>query len=266
MSVVANPFILSEIQDGYIPVIAYHNILETGTVTVTGEESDHPKENLYDGFTHKYWKPTSSGTNYITVDTGSAAAVDYFGIYAHNLFSVGGSIQLQSSPDNIVWTNESDAYAPSGTEPFVVSTGRDSFRYWRLKVVSTGVPQIGVAMIGERLELPRSMRPGFAVPNYGYDKEQVSTFNINGSLLGMSTRDTTIEFTISTIALGVSWIRDTWKPFIRTCQTKPFFFAWAANQFPSEVMFCREKGKPAIPTFEDEIYMQVTLNVEGVDQ
>ena len=264
MGIVANPFFATGVSDGRdIPVFGYQNILETGTVTVTNAETDYPKENLYDGF-HDWWQSTAGGTLYITVDAGSATGVDYCGIYFHNLADVSGSIQLQSSSDNIAWTDESDAVIPSGTEPIMISTGYDSFRYWRIKIVASDVVKIGYATIGKRLELTNGLLPGFEVGYLGGRRRMITNSNFNDITTGVSTYAEGVEFTVQSELYSLAWIREYWTPFIRHLELgKPCLFAWSANNHALDVLYCKVMDTPRTPAFDRPAFLSVNQKFKG---
>lgn len=262
MGIVANPFpTILDSRD--IPVFGYKNLLETNTVTITSAESAYPKENLYDGF-NDWWQPTSDGTNYITVDCGDATTADYAGIYFHNLASVSGSIQVQSSANNVDWADESNAVIPSGTEPVLISFGSDSFRYWRLKIISTGVPKIGYATIGERLELTNGLLPGFEVPNLGAKLRMVINSNYSDITTGVSTYAEGIEFTVASELYSLAWIRANWTPFIRHLELgKPALFAWSANNYANDVVYCKVSEKPSNSRFDRPAFLSINQKFKG---
>lgn len=83
-------------------ILAYENLLEhaDSTVTATSEATGYDVENCFDWLTHDYWQATAAGTNYVTVDLGSAKAVDYWAVFAHDLADNSGGVRVQYSSDN----------------------------------------------------------------------------------------------------------------------------------------------------------------------
>lgn len=83
-------------------ILAYENLLEhaDSTVTATSEATGYDVENCFDWLTHDYWQATAAGTNYVTVDLGSAKPVDYWAVFAHDLQDNAGGVRVQYSSDN----------------------------------------------------------------------------------------------------------------------------------------------------------------------
>jgi len=84
------------------PIILFtRNILETGTVSVTGDPDDgYPEARLYDRHISLFWKDTVTEAKNFVVDQGATGnlAVDFLAINRHN-FS-GEDMQFQYSSDD----------------------------------------------------------------------------------------------------------------------------------------------------------------------
>lgn len=124
--------------------VAWLNILETGTVTVSSQAVGYPAYRFYDRKIGPMWEGTSTADQTIFVDQGggSPQAVDTLIIpEGHNL--AGATISWQNSTDNASW---SDAVTP-----FVAGSGTilkqmiapQAKRYWRLVIHGASTaPQI----------------------------------------------------------------------------------------------------------------------------
>lgn len=133
-----------------IPIAYILNILETGTVTVSGEASGKPKERLFDRDLGVFWEDASAaGTRTIQVDQGATVqSIDTWLIAAgHNLSAA--TVNLDSSPDASVWTNR-DTLVPSGTALIrrTIPSGPFTIRYWRVTISNaSAAPQIAELLL-----------------------------------------------------------------------------------------------------------------------
>ena len=118
------------------------NILETGTVSVTGTpDTGYPACRLYDRHTALFWKDTAAEAKTFQVDQGlSILAIDFLAIERHN-FS-GKTITWEWSTDNIAWN---DAVTPwiQGNNEQIIKTIDEALtkQYWRITVSSIASPK-----------------------------------------------------------------------------------------------------------------------------
>jgi len=119
------------------------NILEDGTVTVTGDaDTGYPESRLYDRDISFFWKYTAVGAIEIHVDQGATTneSVDALFIPKHN-FS-GEDMTWQYSDDDAGWTpavagwNQGDNNAIEKLLSSAVTA-----RYWKITVSSMSNPQ-----------------------------------------------------------------------------------------------------------------------------
>lgn len=127
------------------------NILELGTVTVTGDaDAGYPESRLYDRARSLYWKDTVTEAKTFTVDQGSdILEIDSLMILGHNFD--GCDMELQYSTDNFVadintafgqsWTQDGNDDIYRGFYP------AQTKRYWRVTLSSIANPQCGEIII-----------------------------------------------------------------------------------------------------------------------
>ena len=80
------------------------NILETGTVTMTGTpDSGYPLSRLYDRSKNFYWKDTVTEAKTLLVDQGASNIldVDFLAIVSHNFDAL--ALSWDYSADNAAW-------------------------------------------------------------------------------------------------------------------------------------------------------------------
>jgi len=116
-----------------------YNILESGTVTVTGTpDTGYPEARLWDRSRNLFWKDTVTQAKTFLVDQGAAGslAVDLLWIAGHNFD--GEDMQFQWSADNFA-ADTNDAvtdWTQSGYSDIVKTLTALTKRYWRVTVSS----------------------------------------------------------------------------------------------------------------------------------
>lgn len=144
--------------------VCYRNILETGTLAVTTENTSFPKYRLYDRDIGKLFKGASTPANfYITVDQGAVTSyeVDRLLIPAgHNLN--GLTIKLQYSTDNFSGDiNDALSWTQGNALLIDKSFTAQTKRYWRLNIASPGsAPELAEMFLTKAYMFQRN-------PNYG---------------------------------------------------------------------------------------------------
>ena len=243
------------------PILAYHNLFESGTVTVTEEDASYLKENAYDWKPFDWWKPTTAAaTTYITVDSGAAVSADYWGIWSYANID---SIQLQESTDNFAadTTDVGAAVVPTASELIFRTFTSSSKRYRRLKIIHTSVFSLGIACVGVRIDVPAPLPPGFS-PLQRDNKILGSKTGAN-HFLGKSVERRGFDFTLPFDLLTNTFMRNTMEAFIDHAEVKPFFFSWDQTNYQDEAAFCEVIGKINVP-YSTPNRFKATMRVKGV--
>lgn len=146
-------------------IILYtRNILETGTVTVTGTaDAGYPEERLHDRSGNFYWKDTATGAYTFTVDQGAVTTyeVDFLAIPRHNFN--GEDMQFQWSTDNFAAdTNDAVTDWTQGDNLQIIKTLGAALdkRYWRVTVTSMDNPQCSEIFMSYGYEFEILADPG----------------------------------------------------------------------------------------------------------
>ena len=119
------------------------NILDTGTVTVTGSaDTGFPKSRLYDRSIDLFWKITATQVTTFHVDQGATGntAVDFLAIDKHNFNSE--DMTWEWSANDSDWTAAVTGWT-QGDNLQIIKTLTTSLtkRYWRVTVTSMDNPQ-----------------------------------------------------------------------------------------------------------------------------
>lgn len=122
-------------------ILYTNNILENGTVTVTGDpDTGCPESRLCDRAIDLFWKDTVTEAKTFQVDYGSAVEVDTLIIERHNFD--GQSITWDYSTDAITWTAAVTGWTQSGNGQIVKTmSSSQTKRYWRVTVSSMTDPK-----------------------------------------------------------------------------------------------------------------------------
>ena len=143
------------------------NILETGTVTVTGDPDDgFPESRLYDRAISLFWKDTITEAKTFRVDQGAAGnlAVDFLAMHRHN-FS-GAAMQWQYSNDNFSGDiNDAVTDWNQGDNSQIIKTiaAAVTQRYWQVTLASMANPMCGEIFmsLGRTFEVKASPSPAY---------------------------------------------------------------------------------------------------------
>ena len=139
------------------------NILETGTVTVTGTpDSGFPESRLYDRAISLFWKDTVAEAKNFVVDQGAGAslAVGFLAIQRHNFNTY--AMQWQYSNDNFsADINDAVTDWNQGDNDQIIKTmsAAETQRYWRVTLASMTNPKCGEIFMSYGREFEAMINP-----------------------------------------------------------------------------------------------------------
>jgi len=125
------------------------NILETGTVTVTGTpDTGYPEERLWDRSGALFWRKAGAGALEFHVDQGSSVGdVDLLWVTGHNFD--GEDLTWQYSDNDADWSDAVTGWTQSGNGAIAKALdAAASHRYWRLTVTAMNDPMCGEIWMG----------------------------------------------------------------------------------------------------------------------
>lgn len=241
-----------------LPIFAYNNIMTTGTVTSTSEDTLFPVSNLANWNPSKMWKAAAVGTVYVNVDAGALVDVDYFAVHVHNLTEKSATVKLQWSNDGSTgWTDLTTTQQKSLSEVIFVTFTSVNKRYFRVEVAApTAICSIGVIAIGEYLTMERGVQAPFTPPHADTKNEQLVNVTRGGIPCGnrVIQRGGNINANFST--LSTSWVRTNIEPLITHSEQNPLFFAWNHDTYPNEAVFIMLDTQKSKISYKDTMYMQ----------
>jgi hypothetical protein len=244
-----------------LPILAYNNIMTTGTVTATSSDTSFPVSNLTNWKSARWWKAAATGTHYINVDAGALVDVDYFGVFSHNLTEQSATVKLQWSNDGATgWTDLTSALAKSESEVIFDTFTSVNKRYFRVEVVAaTAIPAIGIIGIGEYVTMQRGISAGFVPPHLNTKNKYLINESEAGSDLGNSLIRRAAMLSATMDVLTTAWVRSTWEPIIEHSETNPMFFSWNHSGYPNEAVLVKIDPDKSAPKYKDTMYMSVKM-------
>jgi len=239
-------------------VIFYpYNILESGTVTVTGDPDDgFPESRLYDRAISLFWKDTGTAVWTFVVDQGATGnlAIDFLAIHRHN-FS-GSDMWWQYSNDNFVadihnvvnnWSQVDNA------QIIKTLSSPDTHRYLRIYLGTITNPKCGEIFMSKGYSF-NALREGNPT---GRDVDNVKWQRTVGSIerstkFGEKRKARTYSFWLS-----ASEYADflTVKSYLND-YANPFYF----KDHKDNYFMAKFEGTPE-ENFDHNIYTRVTINI-----
>lgn len=246
------------------PRIGYANVVPDGGISSGSAAAGFPVSNLLNPTTYLAWRGSSTAAQTVTFSFGTATAVNYLGIAAHNLGTSGITYTLQSSDNNMTWTTiASDA--PDDDKPIIHEIADTSANYYRLQLSSGSVAaQIAVVYLGDVLRMERRIYVGHQPVPFGYRRDVSTGRAEQGQFLGRTQRRTTLEFSVAMPNLTPAWCRSDLLPFIDVSDITPFFWAWRPEDYPDEVGYCWTLGDPQAKNQRPNGMMEFSMQVQGI--
>jgi len=247
--------------------IGYQTYARTLIPTASSEAEGFPAIAARNDDTYEYWRPTEVPA-WWQVDLGEARSINYVGIAAHNIGSVGARVTVQHSSDGSTWDDANDAsVAPSSVAPttdgaMLFLFPAVSARYWRLYVEDV-IPTIGVVFIGGILAMQRGFYVGHSPVTLSRQTVIRPTVSERGQWLGRSVIRSGLKTSVSWKNLTATWYRENFDPFVSSARSYPFFFAWRPSEFPAELAYASCDSDIAPDNSGPKSYMSVGFTLSG---
>jgi hypothetical protein len=243
--------------------VCYDNLLERGTVTATSEHADYPVKNCYDGNTADFFRPAASGTVNIDLTLANAASANYLAFYAQDLFQNGGSIKLQYH-NGSGYVDASDTASPADNSPRVIFFDSKTATLWRVVISCSAIFNIGVLAFGAYLPLRYGMYRGWTPPILARANKLLNNISDSGAFLGRTiiSKGSQTSFVLQYASDG--WVRDSWLPFMKYAERKPWFWVPHFRKYPTEAAFCQVEGDLTPPQHTHPGFMGCSFQVRAL--
>lgn len=247
-----------------LPTVLFDNLFLDGTLSASTEAVGYPKESAVSENTNKSWKPTALPAN-LSVDLGSATAVDSFAVVAHSCGTQGNTVALQSSIDNATWTTRCTVVPTDNTTILGMFTST-SARYWRILISNGSVPNIGVAMIGQRFNFPAGVKAPYTPVWLSQQYELLTATTLGGQFLGNKVLRQGGRTAINLVSFERNFAETNLTNF-RLHYNSGKAFVWAAGPsiFSKDAGYVwRTDSSTMTPTFDENgSWMSVGLEVDA---
>lgn len=252
------------------PIIGWHNLATTATLTTTHAGANDPASNLANPATNLLWKADSLSDGYITVLFGAEESVDYFAIARHNLGSGLCPITIQGLPAG------GDPNTPGDWDELVAvqQLADDTpviFRFASTPLIgiraflepAATAPHAAVVYTGALLVMERGVQPGATPLSRARERNIASPRSQSGEFLGSVINGEALRSSAAFKALSPAWYRSTFDPFLAATAGRPFFWGWKPGTYPTEVAYAWMPSDPK-PTPDMSGNVDVTLQLEGL--
>ena len=228
----------------------------------SGDATGYPKENIADWLDFDFWKPDAAGAEYVQVDFTSAQTADTLAIYAHDIYTNGGSVKVKRY-DSGAWTQVGATLTPTSNGLQILQFASVSDTKWRVEVTSTPASKIGVIFLGAALTIDGGSQIGIAPPLVQPEEITVNRA-AGGALLGTTGNPKASDVSISIELQTPAWIRANWVPFLEHVKRRAFIFAWDETAL-SEAWWCWCDRTPKNAEYTHATYMRAQLDFKATD-
>lgn len=245
------------------PRIGYDNVVLPNTVT--SDEGAATRVNLANPATYLRWTADTNATQHVGANLLSARTVNYYGVAAHNLGSVGAVLTLQTSDNGVDWDDATLGVLVQNDFTMIEEFENKFSSFFRLKIEgATAPPSIGVLYMGSMLRVQRRIYVGHS-PLVLQRKTVVSSGKSeSGQFLGRVVRSTTYETKIAVQNLTPTWVRQRLDPFMAASADTPFFWSWRPCDYPTEVGFAWTTGDPSVSNARPNGMMDFDMAIQGI--
>lgn len=243
------------VKKGTADRVDLYQSLTGGSAVASGVRYNFDTDTLTDIFT----APDLSGRDIIgngwvrvwfnVTDTGSNTAGSLIISTSSAVPAIGDSV--------VLWQPQWE-HSPIVNKP-VATTSAASTSF------STG--QVGVVMLGKRLDLPLHMAPPFTPPALSYDDVVTNVQSDTGAFIGRSIRRQGAKFKLNMPPLITpEFAKEDWDTFVNHARKLPFFFAWDIANDPTDVAFSWTDGPIPPSSYSSQAFMKIDLNCRGLTE
>lgn len=188
--------------------------------------------------TYAAWRAINADATW-EIDAGESVAVDYCGIGAHDLATVGATVAVQRWTGS-AWVTVAST-TPTDDSAILFLFPSASATKWRISITgATSAARIGNIRFGLVTTLPQRSTFAPALPiteaeEYGYNVN----LSVTGEWLGRSVVSTGLQFSVTISHLSEEFASGEWADFRAHCNTgdATFFIAPKPAAYPKEVAY-----------------------------
>lgn len=225
----------SGVTNTHLPRIGWRAI--TGTISASSAANGFGAALAATGQTYSAWRATSLPATW-AIDAGSAQAVDYCGIGAHEIGSNGGTVFVEYLV-GVTWT-QAATVTPTDDSAILFLFPEVSAQEWRIRITGTTAPRVGNIRFGKVTTLPQRSVFSPALP---ITEAEQFTYNVNvsatGEWLGRSVVAAGLQFSVQINHVPETFADGEWAAFRVHCNEgdATFYIAPKPSQYAKEVAY-----------------------------
>lgn len=210
-----------------LALIGYNNLLVSSTEAPLALTAN----------TYERYEP-ASGAVVAKFQLAALSPIDYVAIAAHNVGTQDDGTELLIQYATTIGGALTDLESITPTDNAAIMICFDELDVAEIAITTnattTGL-EIGVVYAGKALQMQQPIYGGHTPIDLSAKTEYQSTMSDSGQFLGRNVIRKGLETTFSWQHLEDDWIRETFKPFIISAQTIPFFIKWRPDYYDSSV-------------------------------
>jgi len=218
-----------------LPRLGWRGI--TGTITASSAANGFGAALAATPQTYSAWRPVSLPATW-AINAGSAQAVDYCGIGAHEIGSNGGTVFVEYLV-GATWT-QAATVTPTDDAALLFLFPEVTAQQWRIRITGTTAPRVGNIRFGRATVLPQRSTFSPALP---ITESEQFTYNVNvsatGEWLGRSVVAAGLQFSVQISHVSEAFADSEWALFRVHCNEgdATFYIAPKPFKYPKEVAY-----------------------------
>lgn len=164
----------------------------------------------------------------------TSAVIDFVAIGAHNVGTEGGGTELLIQYATTIGGALTDIESIIPTDNGAIMLVFEDVTVAEIAITTNSTTlsmEIGVVYAGKALQMQQPIYGGHTPIDLSANTEYQSTMSDSGQFLGRNIIRKGLETTFQWQHLEDDWIRSTFKPFIESAKTLPFFIKWRPDYY-----------------------------------
>ena len=209
----------------------------------------------------------ASGAVVAKFQLSASASIDYVAIGAHNIATQDGgtSVLIQYATSIGGTLKDIDSITPLDNGSIMLTF--DALTVAEIAITTNATTsglELGVVYAGIALQMEQPIYGDVTPIDLSSKTEYQSVMSDSGQFLGRNVIRKGTEGSYTWRHLNDEWIRSTFKPFIESAKTLPFFFKWRPDLYDTATVFCHTTAdiKPANMGGGSRL-MTATISIRG---
>lgn len=245
--------------DLWLPRLCVADNVAAATMSYSTQATGYEAVAVQGPQTYTGWKPTAV-TATLTATFSGSVPVDYVGVF---ILDAQGCAFRPQYWNGSSYVNLGADITPSAAGAVLWLFNSVSTSRIRLNVTGgTGNPIVAVMKAGTATVFPVGMPTGFRPSYLNPDDTLSNVFSQGGQILGSQLVSSLATESVTIDTIEASWVRTNWPTVRDSLRTKGAFFAWNADDYPSELIYGGLSGVPSAE-YSSNLYMRVSFTLEG---